>query len=38
VAALIVCGEHGFEKHVDNVAAIEKRLGIYQPAQFTARG
>ena len=28
-------GEEGFEKMVDRVAAIEKRLGIYDLAQFT---
>jgi hemerythrin-like domain-containing protein len=31
-------GEDGFEKYVDKVAAIEKRLGIYELAQFTPRG
>jgi hemerythrin-like domain-containing protein len=30
-------GGEGFEKHVDAVAAIEKRLGIYDLAQFTPR-
>ena len=28
-------GEDGFEKMVDKVAGIEKRLGIYDLAQFT---
>jgi hypothetical protein len=28
-------GEDGFEKVVDKVAGIEKRLGIYELAQFT---
>ena len=31
-------GEDGFEKMVDKVAAIEKRLGIYELAQFTPKG
>jgi hemerythrin-like domain-containing protein len=30
-----VLGESGFEKSVDQVAAIEKQLGIYELAQFT---
>ncbi len=30
-------GEEGFEKTVDQVAAIEKQLGIYDLAQFTPR-
>jgi hemerythrin-like domain-containing protein len=30
-------GEDGFEKMVDHVASIEKRLGIYDLAQFTPR-
>jgi hemerythrin-like domain-containing protein len=30
-------GERGFEQIVDQVAAIEKRLGIYDLAQFTPR-
>ena len=30
-------GEEGFEKMVDQVAGIEKRLGIYELAQFTPR-
>jgi hemerythrin-like domain-containing protein len=30
-------GEDGFEKVVDKVAAIEKRLGIYDLAQFTPK-
>ncbi|HKI38580.1 MAG TPA: hemerythrin domain-containing protein [Gemmataceae bacterium] len=30
-------GEEGFEKTVDQVAAIEKQLGIYDLAQFTAK-
>jgi hemerythrin-like domain-containing protein len=30
-------GEEGFEKVVDRVAAIEKRLGIYDLAQFTPK-
>jgi hypothetical protein len=28
-------GEDGFEKTVDRVAAIEKRLGIYELSKFT---
>lgn len=28
-------GEDGFEKMVDRVAAIEKRLGIYELSKFT---
>ncbi len=28
-------GEDGFEKMVDRVAAIEKRLGIYELTKFT---
>jgi len=31
-------GEDGFEKVVDRVAGIEKRLGIYDLAQFTPKG
>ncbi|MCW3127566.1 MAG: Hemerythrin cation binding domain protein [Bacteroidetes bacterium] len=31
-------GEGGFEKMVDKVAAIEKRLGIYDLSQFTPTG
>jgi hemerythrin-like domain-containing protein len=31
-------GEEGFEKYVDQVAEIEKKLGIYDLAQFTPRG
>jgi hypothetical protein len=30
-------GHDGFEKVVDKVAAIEKRLGIYDLAQFTPK-
>jgi len=30
-------GQDGFEKVVDKVAAIEKRLGIYDLAQFTPK-
>jgi len=30
-------GEEGFDKIVDQVAGIEKRLGIYDLAQFTPR-
>jgi hemerythrin-like domain-containing protein len=30
-------GEDGFERMVDRVAAIEKRLGIYELAQFTPK-
>lgn len=30
-------GDHGFNKTVDRVAAIEKQLGIYDLAQFTPR-
>jgi hemerythrin-like domain-containing protein len=30
-------GEDGFEKMVDKVAAIEKKLGIYDLAQFTPK-
>ena len=30
-------GEDGFEKVVDKVAGIEKRLGIYDLAQFTPK-
>ena len=30
-------GEDGFEKMVDRVAQIEKKLGIYELAQFTAK-
>ncbi|HEU5251392.1 MAG TPA: hypothetical protein VFW15_15520 [Thermoanaerobaculia bacterium] len=28
-------GEDGFEKMVDRIAAIEKRLGIYELSKFT---
>ena len=28
-------GEDGFEKYVDEVAGLEKQLGIYDLAQFT---
>jgi hemerythrin-like domain-containing protein len=31
-------GEDGFEKYVDRVAGIEKKLGIYDLAQFTPKG
>ncbi|HYX21515.1 MAG TPA: hemerythrin domain-containing protein [Thermoanaerobaculia bacterium] len=31
-------GEDGFEKMVDRVAGIEKKLGIYDLAQFTPKG
>ena len=31
-------GDEGFEKTVDEVAAIEKQLGIYDLAQFTPKG
>ncbi len=31
-------GEDGFEKMVARVAAIEKKLGIYDLAQFTPKG
>jgi hemerythrin-like domain-containing protein len=30
-------GDEGFEKTVDQVAAIEKQLGIYDLSQFTAK-
>jgi len=30
-------GEEGFDKMVDKVAAIEKKLGIHDLAQFTPR-
>ena len=30
-------GEEGFEKTVDQVAVIEKQLGIYDLSQFTAK-
>ena len=30
-------GEEGFEKTVDQVAAIEKQLSIYELAQFTPK-
>ena len=30
-------GEDGFEKYVDKIAAIEKKLGIYELAQFTPK-
>jgi hemerythrin-like domain-containing protein len=33
-----VLGDEGFERSVDQVAAIEKQLGIYDLAQFTPRG
>lgn len=33
-----VLGEAGFEKCVAQVEALEKRLGIYDLAQFTAKG
>jgi hypothetical protein len=33
-----VLGEAGFEKCVAEVEALEKRLGIYDLAQFTAKG
>jgi hypothetical protein len=33
-----VLGEAGFEKCVAEVEALEKRLGIYELAQFTAKG
>jgi hypothetical protein len=32
-----VLGNEGFEKAVDQVAGIEKRLGIYDLTQFTPR-
>ncbi len=32
-----VLGDEGFEKSVDQVAAIEKQLGIYELSQFTPR-
>ena len=32
-----VLGHEGFERSVDEVKAIETRLGIYQLAQFTPR-
>ncbi len=32
-----VLGEEGFEKSVDQVAAIEKQLGIYEISQFTPK-
>jgi hemerythrin-like domain-containing protein len=31
-------GEDGFEKMVDQVAGIERRLGIYDLGQFTPHG
>ena len=31
-------GEHGFEKVVEEVTALEKSLGIYELSQFTAKG
>jgi hemerythrin-like domain-containing protein len=31
-------GQDGFEKMVDNVAGIERTLGIYDLAQFTPKG
>jgi hypothetical protein len=30
-------GEEGFDQMVDRVAAIEKKLGIYELAQFTPK-
>ena len=30
-------GGEGFQRNVDAVASIEKRLGIYELAQFTPR-
>jgi hypothetical protein len=33
-----VLGEAGFERSVEQVAAIEKQLGIYDLAQFTPAG
>ena len=30
-------GEEGFEKTVDQVAAIEKQLGIYELSRFTPK-
>lgn len=33
-----VLGDEGFERSVDQVAALEKQLGIYDLAQFTPRG
>jgi hypothetical protein len=30
-------GEKGFEKNVDEVARLEKAIGIYDLAQFTPR-
>jgi len=33
-----VLGDEGFERSVDQVAAIEKQLGIYELAQFTPAG
>jgi hemerythrin-like domain-containing protein len=30
-------GEHGFERAVEQVAAIEKQLGIYELATFTPK-
>ena len=30
-------GDEGFEKTVDQVATVEKQLGIYDLAQFTAK-
>ena len=32
-----VLGDEGFEKSVDQVAAIENQLGIYDLSQFTPR-
>jgi hypothetical protein len=33
-----VLGDEGFEKSVDQVASIEKALGIYDLNQFTPKG
>jgi hemerythrin-like domain-containing protein len=33
-----VLGDEGFEKNVDQVATLEKQLGIYDLAQFTPKG
>ena len=32
-----ILGDEGFEKSVDQVATIEKQLGIYELAQFTPK-
>jgi len=32
-----VLGDEGFEKSVDQVATIEKQLGIYELRQFTPK-